>query len=103
MIVCCTESMLGGHEVSMTKLTLTIDEELLKQARVRAIEQGTSVNALVCGYLEDFVGRGPQREGIDAFMALTESVGASSGPGGRSWTRDELYGQQRSSSSDLGE
>jgi hypothetical protein len=75
----------------MTNLTLTIDEELLKQARIRALERDTSVNALVRGYLEDFVGRGPQREGIDAFMAVTESVRGSSGPGGRSWTRDELY------------
>jgi hypothetical protein len=72
-------------------VTLTIDETLLKQARIRALEQDTSVNALVRGYLEDYVGRSPLRQGMAGFLALTESVHAGSGPGGRSWTRDELY------------
>jgi hypothetical protein len=75
----------------MTNLTLTIDEDLLKQARIRALERDTSVNALVRGYLEDFVGRSPHRADMAEFMELTESVHAGSGPGGRSWTRDELY------------
>jgi hypothetical protein len=75
----------------MANVTLTIDEDLLKQARIRALEQDTSVNALVRGYLQDYVGHNPQREGLAGFLALTESIHAGSGPGGRSWTRDELY------------
>jgi len=75
----------------VTNVTLTIDEGLLKQARIRALEQDTSVNALVRGCLEDYVGRRPQRQGMAGFLALTESVHAGSGPGGRSWTRDELH------------
>lgn len=35
--------------------------------------------------------RDPKRRGMDAFLAMTESIHAGSGPGGRSWTRDELY------------
>jgi hypothetical protein len=79
--------------MEMANVTLTVDEGLLKQARIRALEQDTSVNALVRGYLEDYVGRRPQREreGLAGFLALTESVHASSGTGGRSWTREQLY------------
>jgi hypothetical protein len=75
----------------MANLTLTIDGDLLKRARIRALEQDTSVNALVRDYLETLVTRNPSREGLDGFLAMTESVHAGSGPGGRSWTRDELY------------
>jgi hypothetical protein len=75
----------------MANVTLTVDEDLLKQARIRALEQDTSVNALVRGYLEEYVGRGPRREGMAGFLALTESAHAGSGPGGRSWTREQLY------------
>jgi hypothetical protein len=75
----------------VANVTLTIDENLLKRARIRALEYDTSVNALVRGYLEDYVRRDPQREGMAGFLALTESVHAGSGAGGRSWTRDELY------------
>jgi hypothetical protein len=75
----------------MANVTLTVDENLLKQARIRALEQDTSVNALVRSYLEEYVGRGPRREGMAEFLALTESIHAGSGPGGRSWTREQLY------------
>jgi len=40
----------------MSNLTLTIDDDVLRRARIRALEQGTSVNALVREYLTDFVG-----------------------------------------------
>ncbi len=75
----------------MANVTFTVDENLLKQARIRALEQDTSVNALVRGYLEGYVGRSPQDDGLAGFLALTESIHAGSGAGGRSWTRDELY------------
>lgn len=75
----------------MANVTLTVDEGLLKRARIRALEQDTSVNALVRRYLEDYVGRAPQHDGLAGFLALTESVHAGSGAGGRSWTRDEIY------------
>ncbi len=42
----------------MANLTITIDERLLKQARMRALEDGTSVNALLRTYLERYAGAG---------------------------------------------
>ena len=75
----------------MTNLTLSIDDELLKRARIRALERDTSVNSLVRDYLEEFVTEDPQQLGMKDFVAWAKSVHASSGPEGRTWTRDELY------------
>jgi len=75
----------------MANLTLSIDDELLKRARVRALEDGTSVNALVRGYLEDFAGRGKQRNAMSKILELAAGSHSGSGPKGRTWTRDELY------------
>ena len=37
----------------MANLTLSIDDETLRRARIRAIELDTSVNAIVRTYLEE--------------------------------------------------
>jgi len=75
----------------MANLTLTIDGALLKRARIRALERDTSVNALVRDYLEDLAGEVKAQEAIGALLDLAESSDSGSGPGGRMWTRDELY------------
>ncbi len=75
----------------MTNLTLTIDEDILRVARIKALELGTSVNALVREYLRQLAGRSTAAEGVAEFFAATRGAGAGSGPGGRSWSRDELY------------
>ncbi len=75
----------------MANLTLSIDDELLKRARIRALEQDTSVNALVRRFLEDLAAGISAQVGIEGFLAMTESIHAGSGPGGHKWTRDELY------------
>ena len=71
-------------------LTLTIQEELLRDARRIALDRDTSVNELVRNFLGHLV---RQREPGKATAAAlkefwrTHSVTA----GKRSWTRDELY------------
>lgn len=76
----------------MTNLTVKVDEETLKRARIRALERGTSVNALLRAFLEEYTGiREQRREAGDDFLRLTEEYEASSGSGGRSWSRDGLY------------
>ncbi|MBK8508112.1 MAG: hypothetical protein IPL51_05490 [Candidatus Competibacteraceae bacterium] len=35
----------------MTNLTITVDDEVLKRARMRALEEETSVNAVLARYL----------------------------------------------------
>jgi plasmid stability protein len=75
----------------MTNLTLTVDEDILRRARIRALELGTSVNALVRDYLGQLAGRSTAAEGIVEFLDATRNSGAGSGGEGRTWTRDDIY------------
>jgi hypothetical protein len=79
----------------VANLTVSIDDQLLKRARIKAIEQDTSVNALVRDYLERFATESSSSQvaetGMEEFLAWAKSIHASSGPEGRTWTRDELY------------
>ncbi len=75
----------------MANLTLTIDGALLKRARMRALERDTSVNALVRDYLADLAGEAKAQDAIGALLKLAENSDSGSGPGGRTWKRDELY------------
>jgi plasmid stability protein len=75
----------------MTNLTLAVNEETLRKARIRAMERGTSVNALVRDYLSRLAGESQAAEGVAEFQAAVDGAGAGSGPDGRTWTRDELY------------
>jgi hypothetical protein len=70
---------------------LTVDEDILRSARIKALEMGTSVNALVREYLKQLAGRSTAADGVAEFFAATKGAGAGSGTGGRSWSRDELY------------
>jgi len=42
----------------MANLTIAVDDQLIKQARIRAIEQGTSVSAKVREFLAQYAGAG---------------------------------------------
>ena len=75
----------------MTNLTLTLDAELLRRARIRALERGTSVNAVVREYLEDYAKMESARDPVRGFLAVAERAKASSGRGGRTWTRDDAH------------
>lgn len=75
----------------MANLTLVIDEDVLRAARIRALEHGTSVNAVVRDYLTSYARREGAREAIAAFLGRAAESSASSGSGGRTWTREELY------------
>ena len=75
----------------MANLTLSIDENLLRRARIRALERGTTVNAVVREFLEGYASeeerRGARRRFVDRARA---SVAGAEGSG-RAWTREELY------------
>ena len=75
----------------MANLTITVDERLLRNARMRALEDGTSVNALLREYLERYAGEGDAVAALRSFAGLARQSAASSGEGGRTWTRDELH------------
>lgn len=75
----------------MTNLTLTIDEETVKRARIRALEQGTSVNAVVRKFLECYAGVEDERRALRRFVEIAEGSGAGARGEGRAWTREDLY------------
>jgi plasmid stability protein len=75
----------------MANLTIVVDDEILRRARVRAAEQGTSVNAALADYLAHFAGSSTVADAMTSFLDLADAAAAGSGPGGRTWLRDELH------------
>ncbi len=75
----------------MANVTISIDGELLKRARIRAIEQGTSVNGLIREYLMTLAGAPPLKQAMDEVIDLARRSSGGSGPSGRNWTREDLY------------
>lgn len=74
----------------MANLTITLDDEVLRRARLRALEQDVSVNALLREYLEAYAATGTTwNQATDEILRL--STRSRSGRGDRSWTRDELH------------
>lgn len=74
----------------MANLTIVIDDEVLRKARLRALERGTSVNSLLRDYLEAYARVRPERESAIADL-LRLSENAKSRKGAKKWTRDELH------------
>jgi hypothetical protein len=75
---------------SMANLTIKVDDETLRRARIKALQEGTSVSRVLADYLEHFVEGDLQETGWAAFLARARSTTAAS-EHGRDWTRDELY------------
>jgi plasmid stability protein len=75
----------------MANLTITVDEETVKRARIRALEEGTSVNALLRNYLEEY--SGVRREKMEAWREIQELARNSRmSSGGKGLPkREELY------------
>ena len=74
----------------MTNLTITIDEKVLKKARMRALDEGVSVNALLREYLEKYTGLSQEYQQItDELLKIAKSSKAKSG--GKNWSREDLY------------
>ncbi|HEC05107.1 MAG TPA: hypothetical protein ENI84_02790 [Thiothrix sp.] len=74
----------------MTNVTLSIEAEELKQARLLALQQGSSLNAVIREFIKGYIGQNKRYQQVtDRILQKAESSEYKSG--GRSWTRDELY------------
>ncbi len=77
----------------MANVTITVDADTLKRARIRAIERGESVNAFLASQLrryadaDDAIAR--QREGTADLIEVARSIGGRSEH--RRWSREDLY------------
>lgn len=77
----------------MANLTLTVDDHLLRRARIAALQRNTSVNAAVREFLERFAGEDESAVALREFLADAQASTAGSG-GSRTWRRDDLYGKR---------
>ena len=74
----------------MARLTIVVDDDLLRRARERAAELGTSLSAVLREHLASWVSADERR--ASAVSALVEqSKRARSGSAGHTWTRDDLH------------
>jgi len=74
----------------MANLTISLDEDLLRRARVRAAQLGTSVNAVLREYIRTWVGaRGARARAVSALLA--QAAASKSARAGRRWTREDLH------------
>ena len=76
----------------MKNITVSVDEETYRLARIRAAERGTSVSALVREFLNSLSQNSPQppRRTLRGIIAAIHERGGGVGPS-ENLTRDELY------------
>jgi hypothetical protein len=74
----------------MSNLTIVVDEDVLRRARIRALERGTSVNRVLAEFLRAFAGEDPRAEALANFAELARRAGVERSHA-RTWRRDELY------------
>lgn len=70
-------------------LTVQLDEEVIRRAKVVAAKRGTSVSGLVAQQLENLVDADARYEA--AWRSARKAMGEATDRGGRNWRRDDLY------------
>jgi plasmid stability protein len=83
----------------MSNLTVVVDDAIIKQARVRALQDGTSLSAKVREFLVSYAEGAPKRSPRDAtaqLMRMMAAVRAEAKPGPlpkdrKPFKRDKLY------------
>lgn len=74
-------------------LTIRFDEATLRSAQIRACEEGTSIDAVLREFLEDYAGKWRERdEAVSELLSISRV--SSSRRGDRTWTRDDLHERQ---------
>lgn len=70
-------------------LTVELNEELIRKAKVVAAKQGTSVSRLVAMELEDLIERDVRYE--EARKRALKALARPKSRGGRTWHREDLH------------
>jgi len=70
-------------------LTLQLDEDVIRRAKVLAAKRGTSVSGLVARELEHLVAEDARYE--EARQRASAIMASSAPRGGRTWRREELH------------
>ena len=78
--------------MARANLTLQLDAEVIRRARIVAAKRGTSVSALAGAQLVELV---EDEERVERARERAEAILKKAAPrGGRSWTREELHDRQ---------
>jgi hypothetical protein len=87
----------NSEGIAMSNLTLAIDDDLLRAARIKALQQGTSVNEICREAIARFAAQADDRSAIAAQLVELSRRITSTAPQGQvtaNWTsRDEMYDQ----------
>lgn len=75
-----------------TNLTLQLDADVIRQAKVLAARRGTSVSALVARQIAELVAQDERYEA--AYRQERQAWAQAESHGGRTWTRDEIYAER---------
>jgi hypothetical protein len=75
--------------VTKRNLTVQLDDDVIKHAKVLAARRGTSVSTLVAVELERLVADDDRYE--DAYRRARRALSGAVPRGGRRWRRDHLY------------
>ncbi len=77
----------------MANLTINVDSDVLKRARIRALEENTSVNAILGRYLEDYArsdeARLERKKAVERLLSFATEHPIDRGE--RQWKREDLY------------
>jgi hypothetical protein len=77
----------------MANLTISVDSETLKRARIRALQEDTSVNALLGKFLQEYVGttalRQQRKQALQALLSIAAEHTIDRGE--CTWKRADLY------------
>lgn len=74
----------------MTNLTISIDDKLIRKARVRAIEEGTSVSACIREFLAVYA-EGQNRQQLAAQNFIAAARRSKANRQGAAWSRADAY------------
>jgi hypothetical protein len=81
----CQGHDIRGHYFRMKNITLSADEQLIKQARLLAKSQHKTLNAMFREWLEQFTAQSGGAQEFDALMKRLKHVQA-----GQRFSRDEM-------------
>lgn len=85
-----SHARLSCYTVLVRNVTFRIDDETLRRARIRALEQGTSLNAVVEEFLVAW-SAGDETAARRRLIALAERHGVDASLDERDWSRDDLH------------
>lgn len=76
----------------MANLTISVDDETLRRARIRALERHESVNAYLAEMLRNYAAGSHEQADVFAELdRIADAAAAGSRGSGRTWTRAELH------------